>query len=80
MSSSDIADQSPARAQPADENAQPPQRLSLKPLLTLKPLIFAHKAALWGAAEIQVTVTFEAATTPHNELANRCLSQLDSFA
>lgn len=49
MSSSDIADQSPARAQPADENTQPPQRLSLKPLLTLKSLIFAHKAALWGA-------------------------------
>ncbi len=49
MSSSDIADESPARAQPADENTQQSQRLSLKPLLTLKPLIFAHKGALWGA-------------------------------
>ncbi|HEY8129524.1 MAG TPA: ABC transporter transmembrane domain-containing protein [Hyphomicrobium sp.] len=49
MSSSDIADHGPARAQPADDNTQQPQRLSLKPLLTLKPLIFAHKGALWGA-------------------------------
>jgi ATP-binding cassette subfamily B protein len=35
--------------EPSVEN--PPRgRLSLKPLLTLKPLIFAHKGALWGAA------------------------------
>ncbi|RUO99444.1 MAG: ATP-binding cassette domain-containing protein [Hyphomicrobium sp.] len=47
--SSDVADPAPVGAQPADENPKRRARMSLKPLLTLKPLILAHKGALWGA-------------------------------
>ncbi len=47
--STDVAEQGPEGAQPADENTQQRQRISLRPLLTLKPLIFAHKGPLWGA-------------------------------
>ena len=47
--SSDVAAAGPERPQTADEIPQQRQRLSLKPLLTLKPLILAHKGALWGA-------------------------------
>ncbi len=32
-----------------DDSTQQRRRMSLKPLLTLKPLILAHKGALWGA-------------------------------
>jgi len=47
--SSDVAEQGPARAQEADESTQQRQRLSLRPLLALKPLIIAYKGPLWGA-------------------------------
>ncbi|HVX36864.1 MAG TPA: ABC transporter transmembrane domain-containing protein [Hyphomicrobium sp.] len=47
MSSKNI-DSSRGEEQSAEKT--PRGRLSLKPLLTLKPLIFAHKGALWGAA------------------------------
>ncbi len=47
--SSDVAEQGPARAQEADESTQQRQRLSLRPLLALKPLIVAYKGPLWGA-------------------------------
>ncbi len=45
--SKDVADEARGRISSAEEGAR--QRLSIKPLLTLKPLILAHKGALWGA-------------------------------
>jgi ATP-binding cassette subfamily B protein len=39
-----------SRGEEQSAEMTPRGRLSLKPLLTLKPLIFAHKGALWGAA------------------------------
>ena len=45
--SKDVADEGRGRISSAEDGAR--QRLSIKPLLTLKPLIFAHKGALWGA-------------------------------
>jgi ATP-binding cassette subfamily B protein len=45
--SKDVADEGRGRTSSAEEGAR--QRLSIKPLLTLKPLILAHKGALWGA-------------------------------
>ncbi|MBS0232937.1 MAG: ATP-binding cassette domain-containing protein [Proteobacteria bacterium] len=47
--SSDVAEQDTATAQPVDEKTQQRQRLSLRPLLALKPLIVAYKGPLWGA-------------------------------
>ncbi len=47
--SSGVSDVGPEKAPPANDDTQQRQRLSLKPLLTLRPLIFAHKGALWGA-------------------------------
>lgn len=48
--STDVAGQGPAGAQSAEEIPSQRQRLSLRPLLALKPLILAHKGALWGAS------------------------------
>jgi ATP-binding cassette subfamily B protein len=45
--SKDVADEGRGRISSAEDGAR--QRLSIKPLLTLKPLILAHKGALWGA-------------------------------
>ncbi len=45
----EAAEQGPARVPPADEKAQQRQRLSLRPLLALKPLILAYKGPLLGA-------------------------------
>jgi ATP-binding cassette subfamily B protein len=45
--SSEAAEQDRRRESPAEDNAR--QRQSLKPLMTLKPFILAHKGALWGA-------------------------------
>jgi ATP-binding cassette subfamily B protein len=45
--SSEVTGQSREAPSPAESGAR--GRMSLKPLLTLKPLIFAHKGAVWGA-------------------------------
>lgn len=47
--SSDVADRDPEKVESADGPAPQRQRMSLKPLKTLMPLITAHKGALWGA-------------------------------
>jgi len=46
--SSDVADVARDTAQPAADSTQQRQGLSLKPLLTLRPLILAHKGATVG--------------------------------
>ncbi|WP_045836874.1 ABC transporter transmembrane domain-containing protein [Hyphomicrobium sp. 99] len=62
--SSDVADQGSGRAQTADEGTRRSQRAALKPLLTLKPLILAHKGALWGAIIALVVSAFAMLSVP----------------